>query len=73
MVIEGKTKFVAATDSLHIPQELQAWIVTKAPWEDHALLCLFGTNMLVLTSMTTDNLIMARHAWGQTCRHPIIS
>ena len=49
--------------SIHIPQELQAWMVTKAPWEDHALLCLFGTNMLVLTSMSTDNLIMARYAW----------
>ena len=43
-------------------KELYAGMITTTQWGDDALICLFGANMLVLTSMSTDSLIMARYS-----------
>ena len=45
----------------HIFKELYAGVITRTQWGNDVLICLFGANMLVLTSMSTDSLIMSRH------------
>ena len=42
-------------------KELYAGVITRTQWGNDVLICLFGANMLVLTSMSTDSLIMSRH------------